>query len=89
MNPSVAADSGLAVRQWVRLRSIVEDLGHTVHLGDPVPGLPDMVYAANAGLVIDGKALVARFAHAERAPEGTSTRLGSKAWAWTCSERCR
>ena len=69
MNPSVPASSELAVRQWIRLRSIVEDIGHTVHCADPVPGLPDLVYTANAGFVVNGKALVARFAHAERAPE--------------------
>ena len=42
------------------------DLGHTVELVEPVPGLPDMVYAANAGLIINGTAIVARFKHPER-----------------------
>jgi N-dimethylarginine dimethylaminohydrolase len=34
-----------------------------------VAGLPDMVYAANGGLIVNGKAVIARFAHAERAGE--------------------
>src|SRR5262249_40905888 len=33
------------------------------------PGLPDMVFAANAGTVIDGAVLGARFRNAERAAE--------------------
>jgi N-dimethylarginine dimethylaminohydrolase len=31
-----------------------------------------MVYAANAGLIINGAAIVARFKHAERAGEATA-----------------
>ncbi|MBC7679932.1 MAG: amidinotransferase, partial [Pseudorhodobacter sp.] len=31
---------------------------------------PDMVFAANGGLVVEGRALGARFAYAERQPEG-------------------
>ena len=36
---------------------------------DPVPGLPDMVYAANGATVLDGVVLTARFANAERTGE--------------------
>ena len=32
----------------------------------PLPGQPDMVFAANGGVVVGGRALGARFAHAER-----------------------
>ncbi|HEY1970642.1 MAG TPA: amidinotransferase [Pseudonocardia sp.] len=70
MDVSRAVDARLARRQWERLRRTYSDLGHTVELIDPQPGLPDMVYAANGGLVIDGKAYGARFHHAERADEG-------------------
>ena len=35
----------------------------------PRHGLPDMVFAANSALVIDGVALLARFRHAQRAGE--------------------
>lgn len=69
MNPRIPVDHALALAQWSRLRDVLVGLGHTVLLAEPIRGLPDMVYTANAGLVIDGTALVARFAHPERTPE--------------------
>ncbi|MFE6865872.1 dimethylargininase [Kitasatospora sp. NPDC057692] len=69
MDPSQPTDTSLAVRQWERLRALYEELGHTVELIDPVPGLPDMVYTANGATVLDGRVLVATFRHAERAAE--------------------
>ena len=44
-----------------------------MELVEPVAGLPDMVYAANGGLLVNGKAVVARFAYPQRA--GESRRL--------------
>jgi N-dimethylarginine dimethylaminohydrolase len=70
MDPTGSVDVALARRQWDGLRAIYRDLGHAVHTVEPEPGLPDMVYAANGGLVIDGRALGARFAHPQRAREG-------------------
>ncbi|MFG2608431.1 dimethylargininase [Streptomyces sp. NPDC048514] len=70
MNTGKPVDTPLAVAQWERLRTVLRESGHHVTLIDPVPGLPDMVYAANGALVIDGKVLGARFRHAERAAEG-------------------
>jgi arginine dihydrolase len=69
MDPRVPVDTALALRQWEELRQTYVALGHTVQLIDPVPGLPDMVFAANGGTVIGGKALGARFRHPERAAE--------------------
>ncbi|MGJ7439443.1 dimethylargininase [Aquipuribacter sp. MA13-6] len=69
MTPGVDVDTDLAVRQWEGLRDAYRDLGHTVHELDPVPGLPDMVFAANGAFVVDGVAVGARFAHPERAGE--------------------
>jgi N-dimethylarginine dimethylaminohydrolase len=63
-------DTTLARRQWEALRRTYLDLGHSVQVIAPIPGLPDMVFAANGGLVIDGTALSARFTHPERAAEG-------------------
>jgi N-dimethylarginine dimethylaminohydrolase len=45
-------------------------LGHTVELIDGVPGLPDMVYSANGGFVIDNIAYGASFTYPERQAEG-------------------
>ncbi|NHC46529.1 dimethylargininase [Motilibacter aurantiacus] len=70
MRPGTGVDVGLARRQWDALRCTYLELGHAVEVIDPVPGLPDMVYAANGGLVVGGRALGARFVHAERAAEG-------------------
>jgi len=64
------ADAALAVRQWNDLRATYLELGHQVDLIAPQPGLPDMVFAANGGLVVDGRALGASFTHMERQPEG-------------------
>lgn len=72
MDPSVPVDTDRASRQWERLRQTYLGLGHTVHLIDPIPGLPDMVFAANGATVIGGKVLGARFRHPERAKEGSA-----------------
>jgi N-dimethylarginine dimethylaminohydrolase len=74
MDPTAPYDNALAVSQWDNLHRTFLDLGHTVDLIDPLPGLPDMVFAANGGLVVDGVALSARFRHAERVPEGPAYR---------------
>jgi len=69
MDPGKPVDSELALVQWERLRDLYVELGHTVHLIEPLAGLPDMVFAANGATVIDGRVLVARFRHPERAAE--------------------
>jgi len=70
MFPQQPTDTALAMRQWEVLYRTYLDLGFDVHLIDPIAGLPDMVYAANGGFVLDGIAYGAKFAHAERAAEG-------------------
>jgi len=70
MDPALPTDTALAVRQWEALRSAYSALGHDVRLIEPVPGLPDMVYAANGGFVLGNVAYGARFAHPERRGEG-------------------
>ncbi len=70
MNPEAPTDTGLAVRQWETLYAKYQELGFDIHLIDPVEGLPDMVYAANGGYVLDGKAFGANFEYPERQPEG-------------------
>ena len=69
MDPTRPVDRARAVAQWEALRATYEALGHTVELIDPVPGLPDMVFAANGGLVVGGRALGARFTHPQRTAE--------------------
>lgn len=70
MDPAKPTNTELAVRQWQVLHDTYVGLGFDVHLIDPVEGLPDMVYAANGGTVIDGVAYGAKFTHEQRAAEG-------------------
>lgn len=72
MTTGMPVDAALAMRQWQRLGDVFRSLGHTVHAIDPVPGLPDMVFAANGATVIGGMVLGARFRHPQRAAEGTA-----------------
>jgi N-dimethylarginine dimethylaminohydrolase len=69
MDTTVPVDVDLALRQWETLRHTYIDLGHTVDLVAPVAGLPDMVYAANGGLIVNGHAVVASFTFPQRAAE--------------------
>lgn len=70
MHPEFPTDTPLAVRQWEVLYRTYRELGFEVHLVDPIDGLPDMVYAANGGFVLDNIAYGARFTYPERQPEG-------------------
>jgi N-dimethylarginine dimethylaminohydrolase len=69
MNPGKPVDQPIAAAQWQRVHDQLVDLGHTVELIPPVPGLPDMVFAANGATVWGDRALVARFRHSERDAE--------------------
>ena len=69
MEPAKPTDTAKALAQWQALYDTYLNLGHTVELIDPVPGLPDMVYTANGGFVIDGRALGVRFRVDERRGE--------------------
>lgn len=70
MHPEDPTDTSLALRQWETLHAKYVELGFEIHLIDPIPGLPDMVYAANGGYVLDGIAYGAKFEYPERQPEG-------------------
>ena len=70
MEPANPTDTARAVAQWQTLYDTYLSLGHEVELIDPIEGLPDMVYTANGGFVIDNVAYGARFRFAERAAEG-------------------
>ena len=61
-------NSKLAQQQWKNLYDIVSELA-SVSLIEPVAGLPDMVFTANAGLIHKKEVIVSSFRHAERQPE--------------------
>ncbi|WP_298740576.1 dimethylargininase [uncultured Microbacterium sp.] len=69
MEPAKPTDTAKAVAQWQTLHDTYLALGHEVELIDAVPGLPDMVYTANGGFIIDGRALGVRFRVPERSGE--------------------
>jgi N-dimethylarginine dimethylaminohydrolase len=58
-----------ARRQWEGLYHALRDEGAEIELVPPLPGLPDLVFTANSAVVLDGKALLARFRHPERRAE--------------------
>jgi N-dimethylarginine dimethylaminohydrolase len=72
MDTTTPVDAAVALSQWQRLQDVYLQLGHSVELVAPVPGLPDMVYAANGALIIDGTALVARFKYPQRQQESAA-----------------
>src|ERR1051325_10982716 len=74
MDPAVPVDAALALQQWQRLHDTLGGLGHRVHLLDAVPGLPDMVYAANGAFSVDGVVYGARFRHPQRSAEAYAHR---------------
>jgi N-dimethylarginine dimethylaminohydrolase len=58
-----------AVHEWNELYHKLIDLGAAVELVSPVAGVPDLVFTANAAVVLDRRALLARFRHRERRRE--------------------
>ncbi len=69
MEPGKPTDAARAMRQWAALRQVYLDLGHDVRTIEPVPGLPDMVFAANGATVAGGKVLGSRFRYPQRTGE--------------------
>lgn len=60
------AASRLARDQWMNLKMCLEADPAQVRVIPGAKGLPDMVFPANAAIVLDGKALLARFRFPER-----------------------
>ena len=71
MNPSVwtASLSDRSVRQWQAFYETLLASGAEVDLLKASPALPDLVFTANAAVILDRKALLARFRYAERRGE--------------------
>lgn len=70
MHRSDPVDPARALEQWTALHEIyTRQLGWTVHLLEPQPGHPDLVFTANGGLVIGGRVVPPCFRHPERQGE--------------------
>ena len=65
MNCQVGSDPTESRSQWLALRNTLVELGVEIEQVHPEPGLPDLVFTANAGLVYEDRVLVARFRHGE------------------------
>jgi N-dimethylarginine dimethylaminohydrolase len=57
-----------AVRQWNALAELIARVAEVDRI-QPAAGMPDMVFTANAGLVLGDKFVLSRFRHAERQGE--------------------
>jgi N-dimethylarginine dimethylaminohydrolase len=69
MSRSRGSDADKAHGQWRRLYEALCQLGVRVELMAPQPGLPDLVFTANAGLVYEKRFFSSRFRHGVRARE--------------------
>ena len=62
------SNKDLALRQWVNLVLILQDMCDVVEMPGQ-PHLPDLVFTANAGVVANGIAVLANFKYPQRQPE--------------------
>ena len=70
MRLSNRVDHDQAVRQWQELMNVFErDLQVALERMIPIRGLPDLVFTANAGVVVGQTAVVSRFRYPERRRE--------------------
>ena len=70
MRVSNQSDGDRARSQWQALTQVLEkEIGAKLEFMEPIPGLPDLVFTANAGVLHDGKAVPSQFRHPERQRE--------------------
>jgi N-dimethylarginine dimethylaminohydrolase len=69
MSRSRASDDKRARTQWKALFDLLTTLGADIRLLQPVSGLPDLVFTANAALIWHDVAYLARFRHTARQGE--------------------
>lgn len=73
INPWMSRSRGAirerARQQWQELYNTLRQLDVTIELVEPQPGLPDLVFTANAGLVFKQQVILAHFRYPERQRE--------------------
>lgn len=73
INPWMSVERGtnhsMATSQWEQLCKTLQSCGAEIALIEPVDGLPDLVFTANAGVVSKGMFVPSRFKFAERQGE--------------------
>ncbi len=68
MKENTKVDTDLAMKQWNELKSIVQKYAVVKEL-TPQAGVPDLVFTANAAVIKDKKAVLARYLHPQRQAE--------------------
>ena len=76
-------DQDLAHKQWLGLKAEIEKLAK-VEVIAAQPNLPDMVFTANAGLVLGNKAVISRFQAKERQGEEPHFLEWFRAYGFDC-----
>jgi len=69
MSRARQADHDTAVQQWNALRTLLEEAGARISLLEPIGGLPDLVFTANAAMIYRQQAVLAHFRHPQRQGE--------------------
>ena len=69
MSRSTPSDAERSRQQWQALHDLLVELRVDVRLMEPVRGLPDLVFTANAGLVWHDRVFLSAFRHAARQGE--------------------
>lgn len=69
MNRRRRCNRKLAMQQWLSLGRLLERLGARVSCVAPIPGLPDLVFTANAALVYHDIAVPSHFRYTQRQAE--------------------
>ena len=69
MNRARPADHAQAVDQWNRLNTILKSAGAKISTLEPIDGLPDLVFTANAALIFKQRSIQSNFRHSERRKE--------------------
>ena len=87
MHLDVQPDVAVAAEQWQALYGILtEEIGVNVELVTQADSAPDMVFTANAGLAVPGRALLSRFRHPERQVEVPHFRRWFESNGYACVE---
>lgn len=69
MDVNDKVDHDLAMIQWTDLVELLESLGDTISIVEAQPGLPDMTFAGDVGLLWGRRFVPSTFRHVERAGE--------------------
>jgi N-dimethylarginine dimethylaminohydrolase len=78
-------DRALATRQWNNLRDTLVKYVDLAFI-PPKPGVPDLVFTANAGLVLEAQAILSRFRSKERQLEEPINRTWFEAHAFPLAD---